>query len=73
VHPGIVRTALHGDRAPAARDRAGGRARAIVALLLDPRHAATTGRYFDQRPRVGLRRTPSIARRKIGCGQSPRR
>lgn len=48
VHPGVVRTALHGDRAPAHAVAPAVAARALAALLLDARHATTTGRYFDQ-------------------------
>lgn len=48
VHPGIVRTALHGERVPPRAIAPEIAARAIVALAIDPRHAATTGRYFDQ-------------------------
>lgn len=48
IHPGVVRTALHGDRPPARAIAPAAAARAIVELVVDPRHAATTGRYFDQ-------------------------
>ncbi|MBK9029851.1 MAG: SDR family NAD(P)-dependent oxidoreductase [Myxococcales bacterium] len=48
IHPGVVRTALHGDRPPAQAIAPAVAARGLRALLVDPRHAATTGRYFDQ-------------------------
>jgi NAD(P)-dependent dehydrogenase (short-subunit alcohol dehydrogenase family) len=48
VHPGVVRTAQHGDRVPPQAIAPSVAARALRALVLDPRHATTTGRYFDQ-------------------------
>lgn len=48
VHPGIVRTALHGAHPPRGAIAPAVGARAITALVLDRRHADTTGRYFDQ-------------------------
>jgi NAD(P)-dependent dehydrogenase (short-subunit alcohol dehydrogenase family) len=73
VHPGIVRTALHGERVPP---------RAIAprsppapsspwrSIRGTPRPPAATS---IRRPRAGPRPTPSIAPRRIGCGRSPRR
>lgn len=48
IHPGVVRTALHGDRVPPQAIAPAVAARSLRALVLDPRHAAATGRYFDQ-------------------------
>lgn len=49
VHPGVVRTALHGDRPPPGAITPAAAARGPLHLALAAEHAATTGRYFDQR------------------------
>lgn len=48
IHPGVIRTALH-ERPPASAITAAAAARGPLHLALAPEHAATTGRYFDQR------------------------
>lgn len=48
IHPGVIRTALHGDRPPPGAITPAAAARGPLALALAPEHAATTGRYFDQ-------------------------
>ncbi|MEZ4402740.1 MAG: SDR family NAD(P)-dependent oxidoreductase [Kofleriaceae bacterium] len=47
IHPGVAQTGLHASP-PAGAISPAAAAKGPLALLLDPRHAATTGRYFDQ-------------------------
>lgn len=48
IHPGLVRTALHGERPPASAITASAAARGPLRLAWAAEHATTTGRYFDQ-------------------------